>query len=127
MPTLNQLLIKPRKKSKNHAKNQKSFLNSCPQKKAICVRVYTTSPKKPNSAERKVAKVRISREHYLIGYIPGEKHNLQEHSVVLIRGGRVKDLPGVQYQFIRGVYDLQPVLQRRKSRSKYGCKKAPIV
>lgn len=125
MPTLNQLLKKPRQKPKT--KNQKSLLNLCPQKKAICVRVYTTNPKKPNSAERKVAKVRLNNNKYLIGYIPGELHNLQEHSVVLIRGGRVKDLPGVQYQFIRGVYDLQPVQKRFKSRSKYGCKKAPIV
>ncbi len=125
MPTLKQLLKTPRKKSK--IKNQKSFLNFCPQKKGVCIRVYTTSPKKPNSAERKVAKVKLSDERYLIGYISGESHNLQEHSVVLIRGGRVKDLPGVRYQFIRGVYDLQSVQKRSKSRSKYGCKKAPIV
>lgn len=125
MPTLNQLLKKPRKKPKT--KNQKPLLNFCPQKKAVCVRVYTTNPKKPNSAERKVAKVRLNNDKYLIGYIPGESHNLQEHSVVLIRGGRVKDLPGVRYHFIRGVYDLQPVQKRSKSRSKYGCKKAPIV
>lgn len=124
MPTLNQLLKKPRQKPKT--KNQKPLLNYCPQKKAVCVRVYTTSPKKPNSAERKVAKVKLNNNKHLIGYIPGELHNLQEHSVILIRGGRVKDLPGVQYQFIRGVYDLQPV-KRSKSRSKYGCKKAPIV
>nr|WDA66144.1 ribosomal protein S12 [Lithothamnion corallioides] len=125
MPTLHQLLKTPRKKQKT--KNKKQILNHCPQKKAICVRVYTTSPKKPNSAERKVAKVRLSNGKFLIGYIPGEGHNLQEHSVVLIRGGRVKDLPGVRYQFIRGVFDLQSVQNRQKSRSKYGTKRAPIV
>lgn len=126
MPSLKQLLKQPRIKPKT--KNQKKpFLNLCPQKKAICVRVYTTNPKKPNSAERKVAKVKFNTGKYTIGYIPGEKHNLQEHSVVLVRGGRVKDLPGVQYQFVRGVYDLQSVQERSKSRSKYGCKKAPIV
>ena len=123
MPTVKQLLRVPRKKKRI----DKSFLNACPQKKAVCVRVYTTSPKKPNSAERKIAKVRLMNNKTLIGYIPGEKHNLQEHSIVLIRGGRVKDLPGVQHQFIRGVYDLHPVQNRFKSRSKYGCKKAPIV
>lgn len=124
MPTLKQLLKKPR----NNTKKLKNFvLSLAPQKKAVCVRVYTTSPKKPNSAERKVAKVRIANKKYVIGYIPGEKHNLQEHSVVLLRGGRVKDLPGVHYQFVRGVYDLQSVQNRFKSRSKYGCKKAPIV
>jgi len=106
MPTLKQILKRPRKKLK---KIKNSALSSSPQKKAVCVRVYTTSPKKPNSAERKVAKVRISNNKYVIGYIPGEKHNLQEHSVVLLRGGRIKDLPGVHYQFVRGVYDLQSV------------------
>ena len=125
MPTLKQILKISRKKPKT--KNQKPLLNSCPQKKAVFVRVYTTNPKKPNSAERKVAKVRLNNNKYLIGFIPGEMHNIQEHSVVLVRGGRIKDLPGVQYQFVRGVYDLQPVYSRSKSRSKYGCKKAPIV
>ena len=125
MPTLNQLIKKPRKKAKS--KKQKLLLEFCPQRKAICVRVYTTSPKKPNSAERKVAKVRLNNNKYLIGYIPGETHNLQEHSIVLVRGGRVKDLPGVRYQFIRGKYDLRPVQKRTTSRSKYGCKKALIV
>ena len=125
MPTLKQLLKTSRQKPKT--KNQKSLLNLCPQKKAICIRVYTTSPKKPNSAERKVAKVRLSNGKCLIGSIPGETHNLQEHSVVLIRGGRIKDLPGVRYQFVRGVYDLHSVSKRSKSRSKYGCKKALIV
>ena len=125
MPTLHQLLKNSRKKQKT--KNKKQILNNCPQKKAVCIRVYTTNPKKPNSAERKIAKVRLSNGKSLIGYIPGEGHNLQEHSIVLIRGGRVKDLPGVYYQFIRGVFDLQPVQNRQKSRSKYGMKKAPIV
>ena len=125
MPTIKQLLRLSNKKYKKQKK--KSFLNSCPQKKAVCVRVYTTNPKKPNSAERKVAKVRLSNGKYVIGYIPGEKHNLQEHSIVLLRGGRVKDLPGVHYQFIRGVFDLQAVYNRKNSRSKYGCNRAPIV
>ena len=124
MPTIKQLLKQKRKSSK---KTKNSILNMCPQKKGVCIKVYTTSPKKPNSAERKIAKIRLSNDKYTIGYIPGEKHNLQEHSVVLVRGGRVKDLPGVRYQFIRGVYDLQCVQNRFKSRSKYGCKKAPIV
>lgn len=124
MPTIKQLLRTSRKKN---SKKKKTFLNFCPQKKAVCIRVYTTSPKKPNSAERKVAKVRLSNNKYVIGYIPGVKHNLQEHSIVLIRGGRIKDLPGVRYQFIRGVYDLHAVQGRTTSRSKYGCSKAPIV
>ena len=125
MPTVKQLLRVPRKKLRK--KKNRTFLNFCPQKKGVCVRVYTTSPKKPNSAERKIAKIRLMDNKYLIGYIPGEKHNLQEHSIVLVRGGRVKDLPGVQYQFIRGVYDLHAVQNRSNGRSKYGCKKAPIV
>nr|WDA66119.1 ribosomal protein S12 [Phymatolithon calcareum] len=125
MPTVRQLLRYSRKNQKSKIKNQ--ILNNCPQKKAICVRVYTTNPKKPNSAERKVAKVRLSSGKFIIAYIPGEGHNLQEHSVALIRGGRVKDLPGVHYQFIRGTFDLQSVKKRRKSRSKYGTKNASIV
>nr|UVF63017.1 ribosomal protein S12 [Synarthrophyton patena] len=120
MPTIQQLLKKPRKPK--FQKIRKQLLNQCPQKKGICVRVYTTNPKKPNSAERKVAKVRLSNGKFIIGYIPGEGHNLQEHSVVLIRGGRVKDLPGVRYQFIRGVLDFHSVCNRKKSRSKYGAK-----
>lgn len=124
MPTIKQLLKFKRKKNKT---TRNSILGLCPQKKGVCIKVYKTSPKKPNSAERKVAKIRLSNNKHVIGYIPGEKHNLQEHSIVLIRGGRVKDLPGVRYQFIRGVYDLQCVQNRSKSRSKYGCKKAPIV
>ena len=125
MPTKSQLLRKPRKKVQLLSKKQ--LLNQCPQKKAVCLRVYTTTPKKPNSAERKVAKVKLTTGKYLISYIPGEKHNIQEHSVVLVRGGRVKDLPGVHYQLVRGVYDLNPVYKRKKARSKYGLKKAPIV
>lgn len=127
MPTLKQLLKKPRKiitiKSKSIA------LMQCPQKKGVCTRIYTTSPKKPNSAERKVAKVNLTSGKSIIGYIPGEGHTLQEHSLVLVRGGRVKDLPGVQYHFVRGAYDLHAVGNRKKSRSKYGKKliKAPIV
>lgn len=124
MPTIKQLLKHARKKQK---KIRNPVLNLCPQKKGVCIKVYTTNPKKPNSAERKVAKIRLSNDKHIIGYIPGENHNLQEHSVVLVRGGRIKDLPGVHYQFIRGVYDLQCVQNRFKSRSKYGCKKAPIV
>nr|YP_009502219.1 ribosomal protein S12 [Porolithon onkodes]ASB29821.1 ribosomal protein S12 [Porolithon onkodes] len=120
MPTIKQLLKNSRNKTK---RSRKSVLNRCPQKKGVCVKVYTTSPKKPNSAERKVAKIRLTNNKFIIGYVPGERHNLQEHSIVLIRGGRVKDLPGVHYQFIRGVYDLQPVQNRCKARSKYGCKK----
>ena len=124
MPTIKQLLKNVRNKTK---RSRKSVLNSCPQKKGVCIKVYTTSPKKPNSAERKVAKIRLTNNKFIIGYIPGERHNLQEHSIVLVRGGRVKDLPGVHYQFIRGVYDLQPVLNRFKSRSKYGSKKILTV
>lgn len=98
-------------------------LNNCPQKKGICVRIYTMNPKKPNSADRKVAKVKLSTGKLIIGYICGEGHNLQEHALVLVRGGKVKDLPGVRYQLIRGIHDLQFIANRRKSRSKYGCKK----
>nr|YP_009541959.1 ribosomal protein S12 [Synarthrophyton chejuense]AYR06629.1 ribosomal protein S12 [Synarthrophyton chejuense] len=125
MPTIYQLLKKPRKTKPQ--KTTKNLLNKCPQKKGICIRVYTTNPKKPNSAERKVAKVRLNNGKFLIGYIPGEGHNLQEHSVVLVRGGRVKDLPGVRYQFVRGILDFNSVYGRKQSRSKYGSKKAPIV
>nr|WQF69698.1 ribosomal protein S12 [Ceramothamnion sp.] len=117
MPTLTQLLKFPRIR-KNRCK--KSSLNACPQKKGICLKVYSIKPKKPNSAIRKVAKIKLSSSKIIIGYIPGEKHTLQEHSVVLIRGGRVKDLPGVHYHLIRGVYDLSPVFKRKKARSKYG-------
>jgi len=106
-----------KKKSKSPA------LRKSPQKKGVCLRVYTRTPKKPNSAIRKVARVRLTNGIDIIAYIPGEGHNLQEHSVVLVRGGRVKDLPGVRYHLIRGVYDLQGVASRKNSRSKYGTKK----
>ncbi|XAO72568.1 MAG: 30S ribosomal protein S12 [Candidatus Vidania fulgoroideorum] len=119
--TINQLIRKGRKNKKK--KNKSIALNKCPQKRGICIKVYTTTPKKPNSALRKVAKVRLVNKKEIISYIPGEGHNLQEHSVVLVRGGRVKDLPGVKYHIIRGVYDLEGVKNRRSSRSKYGTKK----
>lgn len=117
MVTLKQLVKTPRQKLK---KKQKAVLNSCPQQKGICLKVYSVSPKKPNSAVRKITKVKLSSGKIIIGYIPGEKHSLQEHSMVLIRGGRVKDLPGVHYHLVRGVYDLEPVTSRSTSRSKYG-------
>nr|AVK39556.1 ribosomal protein S12 [Paralemanea sp.] len=120
MPTIAQMLKKTRAHKKT--KHKSPSLQGSPQKKGICVRVYATNPKKPNSAERKVAKVRLANGKAVIGYIGGEGHNLQEHSVVLVRGGRVKDLPGVRYHFVRGTYDLRPVLKRRKARSKYGKK-----
>lgn len=121
MPTINQLIKNERKLQKNQTKSP--ALNSCPQRRGVCTRVYTTTPKKPNSALRKVAKVRLSNGFEVISYIPGIGHNLQEHSVVLIRGGRVKDLPGVRYHIVRGVLDLQGVNGRLRSRSKYGTKR----
>jgi small subunit ribosomal protein S12 len=121
MPTINQLVRTPRKPQKR--KSKAPALEGNPQKRGVCIRVYTTTPKKPNSALRKVAKVRLSNGREVIAYIPGEGHNLQEHSVVLVRGGRVKDLPGVKYHIIRGVYDAAGVEKRRNSRSKYGTKK----
>jgi small subunit ribosomal protein S12 len=137
MPTINQLIRKPRrtpvKKSKSPA--MQYLTNSlkggrvttldkgCPQKRGVCVRVYTTTPKKPNSAIRKVARVRLTNGHEVIAYIPGEGHNLQEHSVVAIRGGRVKDLPGVKYHILRGLLDTQGVANRGQARSKYGAKR----
>ncbi len=121
MPTINQLVRKGRKKVIK--KSGAPALKSCPQKRGVCVRVYTTTPKKPNSALRKVARVRLTNGIEVTSYIPGEGHNLQEHSVVLIRGGRVKDLPGVRYHIIRGALDAAGVDGRRKSRSKYGTKK----
>lgn len=121
MPTINQLVRKPRqpivKKSKSAA------MENSPQKRGVCTRVYTTTPKKPNSALRKVAKIRLTNQREIIAYIPGEGHNLQEHSVVLIRGGRVRDLPGVRYHVLRGVLDTQGVKDRKQSRSKYGAKR----
>ncbi|WND02797.1 30S ribosomal protein S12 [Temperatibacter marinus] len=121
MPTINQLVRKPRKDKP--VRNIVPALEACPQKRGVCTRVYTTTPKKPNSALRKVARVRLSNGFEVTSYIPGEGHNLQEHSVVLIRGGRVKDLPGVRYHILRGVLDTQGVADRRKSRSKYGTKR----
>ncbi|MEJ5375637.1 MAG: 30S ribosomal protein S12 [bacterium] len=121
MPTINQLVRKGR--SKVQRKNKVPALQACPQKRGVCVRVYTTTPKKPNSALRKVARVRLTNGYEVTSYIPGEGHNLQEHSVVLIRGGRVKDLPGVRYHIIRGTLDSLGVQDRRKSRSKYGAKR----
>ncbi len=121
MPTINQLVRKGRspivKKSKSAA------MQANPQKRGVCTRVYTTTPKKPNSALRKVAKIRLTNQREVIAYIPGEGHNLQEHSVVLIRGGRVRDLPGVRYHVLRGVLDTQGVKDRKQSRSKYGAKR----
>ena len=121
MTTINQLVRKPRKTKK--AKSTVPALEACPQKRGVCTRVYTTTPKKPNSAMRKVAKVRLTNGFEVISYIPGEQHNLQEHSVVLIRWGRVKDLPGVRYHIIRGVLDTQGVKDRKQRRSKYGAKR----
>jgi small subunit ribosomal protein S12 len=121
MPTINQLVRNPRKSKPVH--NKVPALEACPQKRGVCTRVYTTTPKKPNSALRKVARVRLSNGHEVTSYIPGEGHNLQEHSVVLIRGGRVKDLPGVRYHTLRGVLDTQGVADRRQARSKYGTKR----
>ena len=122
MPTINQLSQKKSRKKKER-KVYKPALSGSPQKKGICIRVYTKTPKKPNSALRKVAKIRLCNSRQVLASIPGEGHNLQEHSVVLIRGGRVKDLPGVKYRTIRGCLDLQGVKNRKKARSKYGTKK----
>jgi small subunit ribosomal protein S12 len=121
VPTINQLIKSERIVQKNQTKSP--ALSSCPQRRGVCTRVYTTTPKKPNSALRKVAKVRLSNGFEVISYIPGIGHNLQEHSVVLIRGGRVKDLPGVRYHIVRGVLDLQGVNGRLRARSKYGTKR----
>jgi small subunit ribosomal protein S12 len=121
MPTINQLIASPRTVQKSRKKVP--ALQQSPQKRGVCTRVYTTTPKKPNSALRKVAKVRLTNGFEVIGYIPGEGHNLQEHSVVMIRGGRVKDLPGVRYHILRGVLDTQGVKNRKQRRSKYGAKR----
>jgi small subunit ribosomal protein S12 len=121
MPTINQLVRKGREPQK--AKSKVPAMDANPQKRGVCTRVYTTTPKKPNSALRKVAKVRLTNAREVITYIPGEGHNLQEHSVVLIRGGRVRDLPGVRYHVLRGVLDTQGVKDRKQSRSKYGAKR----
>ena len=121
MPTINQLVRKSREKVSK--RNKVPALKACPQKRGVCLRVYTTTPKKPNSALRKVARVKLTNGQEVTAYIPGEGHNLQEHSVVLIRGGRVKDLPGVRYHIIRGTLDTQGLEKRRQRRSKYGAKK----
>lgn len=121
MPTISQLIRKPRVPKRT--RNKAPALEACPQKRGVCMRVYTTTPKKPNSALRKVARIRLTNGYEVTAYIPGEGHNLQEHSVVLIRGGRVKDLPGVRYHIIRGALDTQGVKDRRQSRSKYGAKR----
>ena len=121
MPTINQLVRKMR--AKPEKLNKVPAMEACPQKRGVCTRVYTTTPKKPNSALRKVARVRLSNGFEVTSYIPGEGHNLQEHSVVLIRGGRVKDLPGVRYHILRGNLDTQGVTARKQQRSKYGAKK----
>ncbi len=121
MPTIQQLVRKGRKKIGNRSKS--AALNTCPQKRGVCTRVYTTTPKKPNSALRKVAKVRLTNKVEVIAYIPGEGHNLQEHSIVLVRGGRVKDLPGVRYHIVRGALDTAGVEGRKQQRSKYGTKR----
>ena len=120
MPTIQQLVRLGRKKVK--AKSKSKALGGCPQRRGVCTRVYTTTPKKPNSAMRKVAKVRLTNQQEVIAYIPGEGHNLQEHSIVLVRGGRVKDLPGVRYHIVRGVLDAAGVEGRKQQRSKYGAK-----
>ncbi len=121
MPTISQLIRKGRKATK--AKSKSAALKSCPQRRGVCTRVYTTTPKKPNSALRKVARVRLTSGFEVTAYIPGEGHNLQEHSIVYIRGGRVKDLPGVRYHVIRGTADTQGVDGRNQGRSKYGTKR----
>ena len=121
MPTISQLVKEGRKKAKK--KSKAPALQNCPQRRGVCVRVYTTTPKKPNSALRKVARIRLTNGIEVTGYIPGEGHTLQEHSVILVRGGRVKDLPGVRYHIVRGTLDSTGVTNRRQSRSKYGAKK----
>ena len=121
MPTINQLIRKGRSKRKR--KSDAPALNACPQRRGVCTRVYTSTPKKPNSALRKIARVRLTNGIEVTAYIPGEGHNLQEHSIVLVRGGRVKDLPGVRYHIVRGTADASGVDGRRKSRSKYGVKR----
>jgi len=121
LPTINQLIKIGRKHLQK--KSKAPALQNCPQRRGVCIRVYTTTPKKPNSALRKVARVRLTNGIEVTGYIPGEGHTLQEHSVILVRGGRVKDLPGVRYHIVRGTLDTTGVENRRKSRSKYGTKK----
>ncbi|MBF0429794.1 MAG: 30S ribosomal protein S12 [Fibrobacteria bacterium] len=124
MPTINQLVRKGRQVPRKNT--SAPALKACPQKRGVCTRVYTTTPKKPNSALRKIARVRLSNKMEVTCYIPGEGHNLQEHSIVLIRGGRVKDVPGVRYHIIRGTLDTSGVADRKQSRSKYGVKKPKV-
>ena len=121
MPTINQLIKKSRIKKKRSAKVP--ALDKCPQKKGVCLKIFIRTPKKPNSAKRKLARIRLTNKKIVSGYIIGEGHNLQEHSVVLIRGGRVKDVPGLKYKIIRGVYDFEGLKKRKQARSKYGSKK----
>ena len=121
MPTIQQLIRSARKKMTKKTKSP--ALESCPQRRGICLRVYTVTPKKPNSALRKLALIRLSNKKRIYGYIPGEGHSLQEHSIVLVRGGRVKDLPGIKYKLIRGVFDFAGLEKRKQARSKYGTKK----
>ena len=121
VPTINQLVRKPRKRKRS--KSNTPLLEGCPQKRGVCLQVKTVTPKKPNSALRKVARVRLSNGKEVTAYIPGEGHNLQEHSIVLVRGGRVRDLPGVRYKIVRGVLDTLGVEDRRQARSRYGTKK----
>ena len=121
MPTINQLIRRGRRRVVEKVKTP--ALGACPQRRGVCTRVYTSTPKKPNSALRKVARVRLTNQMEVTAYIPGEGHNLQEHSIVLIRGGRVKDLPGVRYHIIRGAMDTTGVAERKRGRSKYGTKK----
>lgn len=123
MPTKNQLLRNKKLRKQKIQPLKTPGLAKCPQKKGVCIRIYTKKPKKPNSAYRKVAKIRLTNKQEIIAYIPGEGHNLQEHSVVLVRGGRVKDLPGVKYHIIRGVFDFLGIKSRRQGRSKYGTKR----
>jgi small subunit ribosomal protein S12 len=123
MPTLNQLVKPQTKRLPKKRRSKAPALKNSPQCQAVCLRVYTTKPKKPNSALRKVAKIRLSNKSRVIAYIPGEGHTLQEHSVVMVRGGRVKDLPGVRYHLVRGMLDFAPVKNRKQARSKYGTKK----
>ncbi|BDA51707.1 Ribosomal protein S12 (mitochondrion) [Coccomyxa sp. Obi] len=123
MPTIHQIIKTKNERSKKNRRIKTPALKQSPQRQGVCLRVFTRTPKKPNSALRKVAKVRLTNYAEVSAYIPGEGHNLQEHSIVLVRGGRVKDLPGVKYHIVRGVLDAQGVTQRRQSRSKYGAKK----
>jgi len=129
MPTMNQLLLGTQQRTRKTRMRDKKTpaLKGSPQKRGVCMRVYTKTPKKPNSAIRKIAKIRLSNTREIIAYIPGEGHNLQEHSVVLVRGGRVKDMPGIKYKVIRGILDAQGLKQRKQGRSKYGTKKPKSV